>query len=506
MSSIQTFRNQVEELIKAKTPLFYLGSMETSQTTKDLRTIASDLETEVRIFDFSTGILEGNGEKTNTDPIGVLDIILKRMKTPSSERPILWVLPFFHLLLQASDPIIVGKLRNIVEFSRFDASVIIIGVPGFALPPELHDIPMIDTPFPDSVYIESQLDSSLSNEEKLRISRLCVGLQLREIEDLFSRSFVRQGRIDPETIKDLKRDLLRKRGGNLIDIQFPHEDLTQVGGMRDLKEWLHWRKEAFLNPGLLQKWNLPAPKGILLTGVPGCGKSLLGRAIAGSWKLPLVRFDPSRSYSASLGATERSIIQCLDLTRVASPCVLWIDEIEKCFSLADPRTDGGVSGRLLGIFLNFLQERDFPVFIVATSNDLSSMPPEMLRKGRWDEIFFIDLPERDERLAIFELLFVKHGIMTRIDEDLLSLSEGFSGAEIEQAVLDALYKVISRKPFLDPFEIKIELKKAIPLSISMKEKIDRLRKWAVGRAKPANGEQTTYTTNKRIIPLQRNEA
>ena len=259
-----------------------------------------------------------------------------------------------------------------------------------------------------------------------------------------------------------------------------------------------------MNPGLLQKWNLPTPKGILLTGVPGCGKSLLGKAIAGSWEIPLVRFDPSRSYSASLGATEKSIIQCLELARVASPCVLWIDEIEKSFSLADPRTDGGVSGRLLGIFLNFLQERDFPVFTVATSNDLSSMPPEMLRKGRWDEIFFIDLPGKEDRLAIFELLFLKHGVGAGIDEDLLSLSDGFSGAEIEQAVLEAFYKSVSREPFLDPFQIKIELKKAIPLSISMKEKIESLRRWAVGRARPANGEKPLNTARNKVVSLQRN--
>lgn len=505
MSSLELFRNQITELVKAKTPLFYLGSIETSRTLKELRNIASHLEANVQIFDFSAGILEGNGKRTATDPIGALDIILKRMQAPSSEKPTLWVLPFFHLLLQASDPFAIAKLRNIVESSRFDDSVIIIGVPCFTLPPELNDIPVIDAPFPDAAYVESQLGSSHSEEEKAKISRMCIGLQLREIEDLFSRSIVRQGRIDPEMIKNLKGDLLRKKGGNLVEIQFPSETLSRVGGMRDLKEWLHSRKEAFLNPALLQRWNLPAPKGILLTGVPGCGKSLLGKAIAGEWEIPLVRFDPSRSYSASLGATEKSVIQCLELTRVAAPCILWIDEIEKSFSLADPRTDGGVSGRLLGIFLNFLQERDFPVFTVATSNDLSSMPPEMLRKGRWDEIFFVDLPGRDERLAIFELLYLRHGVTTRVDENCLSLSGGFSGAEIEQAVLDALYKSISRKSSIDSFEIKIELKKTIPLSISMKEKIEALRTWAVGRARPANGEHLVSSTERKVVSFRQNK-
>ena len=212
MSTLQLFRNQIVELIKARTPLFYLGSIETSRTIKELRNIASNLEATVQIFDFSTGILEGDGKKITTDPIGVLDIILKRIQAPSSERSTLWVLPFFHLLLQASDPLIVGKLRNIVEFSRFNDTVIIVGIRGFNVPHELNDIPMIDVPPPDSIYIESMFDSSLSKEEKNKISRICLGLQVREIEDLFSRSLVRQGRIDPETIKELKSDLLRQKG------------------------------------------------------------------------------------------------------------------------------------------------------------------------------------------------------------------------------------------------------------------------------------------------------
>ncbi len=153
--------------------------------------------------------------------------------------------------------------------------------------------------------------------------------------------------------------------------------------------------------------------------------------------------------------------------------------------------------------LNFLQERDALVFTVATSNDLSSMPPEMLRKGRWDEIFFVDLPGREERLAIFELLLLRHGVTIRIDEDLLSLSDGFSGAEIEQAVLDALYTSISRQRSLDPFAIKIELKKVIPLSISMKEKIEALRKWALGRARRANGEHPITNMRKGVVPFVR---
>jgi len=501
-NNFQSFKKHLEELIRARTPLFYLGSIEIKRCIQELEIVTSGLSGKIQVFHLSRGVLESGEEKKTTDPIGVLDTIIQWVNTTASERQTIWVLPLFHLLFQNSDALIISKLRDIVEFNKFSGTVVIIGIPNYKLPPELADIPMLDFPVPDCRSIESLLSSDLSKDEKDRISRACLGFRLREIEDLFSRSIVRHGRIDPSTIEELRAELIKQKGNTFLDIEFPGENLEQVGGMKVLKDWLRLRKIGLINPDLLKERNLPMPKGILLTGVPGCGKSLICKAIAGSWKFPLIRFDPSKIYSSALGSSEKNLFDCLELVRIASPCVLWIDEIEKGFSITDPRTDGGVSGRLLGTFLSFLQDRDSPVFIVATANDPRSMPSEMYRKGRWDEIFFIDLPDEKERLSIFKILFQKYGLNLSVHPEFLSFSEGFSGAEIEQAVVDASYEALFRNSFVSSFDLHRALQKTVPLSIFMKEKIEVLRTWAAARTRPANKEESRVAPCGKVTSLQ----
>jgi len=500
--NFQSFRKSLEELIRARTPLFYLGALEIKRSVQELEIVASRTNSKIQIFHLSRGVLESGEEKKNTDPIGILDSIIKWVNTTTSEKQTVWVLPFFHLLFQNSDALVISKLRDIMEFNKFNGTVIIIGPPSYKLPPEFTDVPVIEFPLPDCHSIESLLSPSLTKDEKDRISKACLGFRLREIEDLFSRSMVRYGRIDPSAIEELRAELIRKKGSAFLDIEFPKESLNQVGGMKVLKDWLRLRENGFLNPDLLKERNLPIPKGILLTGVPGCGKSLVCKALAGSWRIPLVRLDPSKIYTAALGLSEKNLYDCLELVQVAAPCVLWIDEIEKGFSVTDPRTDGGVSGRLLGTFLNFLQERDSPVFVVATANDPRSMPPEMYRKGRWDEIFFIDLPDEKERLSIFKIVFEKYGLNLTIDPEFLLFSDGFSGAEIEQALVDASYEALFRNCHVNPFDIHRALQKTVPLTNFMKEKIEILRTWAAGRTRPANKEEAKITPREKVTFLQ----
>jgi AAA+ superfamily predicted ATPase len=504
-SSFLSFHKNLEEMIRARTPLLYIGSIEIKRCLKELRIIASKIAAETRVFDFSRGILEEDGEETQTDPIGALDIILKKSKKNVSQSQTLWILPFFHLLLYTPDPFIISKLRNIVEFAKFNDSVIIIGTPGFTFPNELTDVPVIDLSPPNSSDIKSSLGGNLPEDEKEKITRLCLGFSLREIEDLLSRSFARKGRIELETIEALRSEMITKKGAHLFHIEFPRENLDEVGGMEVLKEWLKLRRDVFLRSDLLKKWGLASPKGILLTGVPGCGKSLVSKAIAGSWRLPLIRLDPSKIYSPSLGSSERNLSRCLELSSTASPCVFWIDEIEKMFSITDPRTDGGVSGRLLGTFLHFLQERDSSIFVVATSNGLGSLPGEMLRKGRWDEIFFIDLPNREERQSIFEGLFKKHRLDLEMEEDFLLSSEDFSGAEIEQAVINACYEAIFRGTPVSALDVSRTLKKIIPLSYSTKEKIETLRRWGIIHAIPAGRITKNILADQKVISMELKE-
>lgn len=497
-----SFRERVKELILARTPLFYMGSIEIKRCLDEIKIVAYGVKAEVKVFRLAQGILDSDEEKTAADPITVLDTILKDRKYVNPEKQTVWVLPFFHLLLQTPDAMIISKLREIVEFSKFRATVIITGVPNFQLPPELEDIPILNLPLLNFAEIESLLGPNLDMEEKAQIAKKCLGFQTREIEDLFSISLVRRGHLDPAMIETLRSETIQTKNHGLLEIEFPKERLDQVGGMGALKGWLSCRKEALLDPKAYKKWNLPAPKGVLLLGVPGCGKSLLCKAIPGSWNIPLLRVDSSRIYSSSVGSSEKNFFRSLELARMASPCVLWIDEIEKSFAITDSRTDGGVSSRLLGTLLHFLQERDSPIFVIGTSNDLNSIPSEMLRKGRWDEIFFIDLPSWDERCSIFEALLRKYGYDLAVDEDLLFRSEGFSGAEIEQTLVEAAYDSLFHKIPLSAFTIRRHLGKIIPLSYFVEERITAMRNWARGHARLANADHSTSKASSKPISFR----
>jgi AAA+ superfamily predicted ATPase len=499
------FRKQLAELIRARTSLLYLGSIEIRYSLEELKMVSSEARAEIQVFNVATGLLESKDKKATTDPVGVLDTILRHSREGALGKQTLWVLPFFHLLLRESDALIISKLRHIIEFSKFKDTVIIIGLPGAWLPPELSDIPVIDLPLPNRQEIRSLLDYPLSEEGKNRIEKACLGFQMGEIEDLVSMSLVRKGRLDPSTIESLRAELIRKKGNGLVDIEFPADGLDQVGGMEALKAWLERRKCAFLDPEKLKGMNLPAPKGIFLMGVQGCGKSLVCKAVAASWGLPLLRLDPARLYSPSLGASERNLQAALQFARSVSPCVFWIDELEKGFSPTDSRTDGGVSGRVLGTFLNFLQDPGAPIFFVATSNDLSPLPPEMLRKGRWDEIFFIDLPHPGERRSIFETLLRKYRLEVEVDEDLLSLSQGFSGAEIEQSIINAGYDALFRNTPVHSFDIKRALREIIPFSKTMKVKIEFLRSWGNRFARSATHEEKRPRPSSNLLPMQSRE-
>jgi len=222
-------------------------------------------------------------------------------------------------------------------------------------------------------------------------------------------------------------------------------------------------------------------------GVQGCGKSLMARNVAAEWGLPLVRLDPAALYDKYVGETERNLRQALETADAMSPVVLWIDEIEKGFARDGGEADGGVSGRLLGTFLTWLQERDSRVFVVATANDVDRLPPELLRKGRFDEIFFVDLPEAAERRDILALHLARRGRdPDRFDLDRLAgAAEGFSGSELEQAVVAGLYTAFAEKTDLGQETLRAEIESAVPLSVTLAERVDALRRWARGRAVPA---------------------
>ncbi|HLB75018.1 MAG TPA: AAA family ATPase [Sedimentisphaerales bacterium] len=282
-----------------------------------------------------------------------------------------------------------------------------------------------------------------------------------------------------------KRRMIQ-RGGLLEFIKTPL-DLSEIGGMKHLKRWLNQRKDAFTSDAA--EFGLQAPRGVLMLGVQGAGKSLCAKAIATAWHQPLLRLDPGCLYASFIGESERNLRDALRQTEMMSPVILWIDEIEKAFASAASRSaDGGLSQRMFGTLLTWLQEREAPVFVVATANDIGALPPELLRKGRFDEIFFVDLPDSDVRKEIFSIHLKKRNRQPE-DFDLDALAdaaEGRSGSEIEQALISALHEAFSDKAELDTDRIITALETSPPLSVTMAESVQCLRSWAKGRCVPAD--------------------
>ncbi|MGH2829209.1 MAG: AAA family ATPase, partial [Actinomycetota bacterium] len=314
------------------------------------------------------------------------------------------------------------------------------------------------------------------------------GLSLHEAERLIQKAAFHDGRIDHEDIAFVREEkaAILEATGALELIESDHGTLADVGGLERLKEWLALRGRAF-EPAAMQ-FGLEPPRGVLITGVPGCGKSLVAKTLARGWRMPLVLLDASRLYGPYVGETEQRTGDALRRVASMAPVVLWVDEIEKGFPSGDDGADSGVGRRMLGTFLRWMQDRESGVFIVATCNNVTQLPPELLRKGRFDEIFFVDLPVLAERLQILRLHIGRRGRAPEsFDLDLLAAqTDGFSGAEIEAAVVAALYRAYAAGRDLQTGDVAAEIAATVPLSRSREEDILALRTWAQGRAVPAS--------------------
>lgn len=325
----------------------------------------------------------------------------------------------------------------------------------------------------------------LAPEETTELLRSLQGLTRNEARRLLTRVIIDDGRLDAgdlARVEEAKRRSVLQE--SLLEYLETEETLTDVAGLGRLKSWLESRRALLQAPERAARFRLPFPRGILLLGVPGCGKSLSAKAVARDWALPLLRLDASRIYNKYVGETERNLHRAMSAAERVAPAVLWIDEIEKAFSVDAGSDDGGLSLRLLGAFLAWLQERKEPVFVVATANDIGRIPPELIRKGRFDEIFFVDLPGLTERQAIFGLQLRRRGLDPAAFDvaGLASATEGWSGAEIEQAVVGALYTCLARNEQLESAGVLWEIDRTRPLSETMRERIEALRQWAEGRA------------------------
>ena len=315
------------------------------------------------------------------------------------------------------------------------------------------------------------------------------GLTMVEAEKILTRAMVEDGKLsaaDIQLVIEAKKGIVEREG--LLEYVPAVESLQDVAGIAGLKGWLRQRRELLLDPERAREFGLTFPKGILILGVPGCGKSLCAKAVAGEWKLPLVKLDPANLYDKYVGESERNFKRALRTAERCAPVVLWIDELEKAFANTGADHDGGTSARVFGGFLTWLQDHAEPVFVVATANDVSRLPAEFLRKGRFDEIFFVDLPDAAARASILELQLRRRGQdITRFDlPELVRRTEGMSGAEIEQCVVSALFAAFSARTDLTSAGIRREIAATVPLAVTMAERVAALRAWAQGRVRSAD--------------------
>lgn len=512
-------RTLLANLLKARFPYLYIQTWEEDRAMSVIRSIAQEVALiktprEVLIWRMTTGIIDvsGHSRGDTRQPSKALEFIEKY------DRPCIVVMQDFHIYFggqgRAPDYQVIRKLRDMLIRIKQSPNPInvIFTSPFLILPEELQkDITIVDFELPSFNEIKTVLDEmiavneqrgriqiTVTPEERERIAKAALGLTLSEAENAFARAMVEDGHLDirdVEVILEEKEQIIKKTG--ILEFIRSELKMEDVGGLENLKRWLTKRNKSWLESA--SKYGLPAPKGVLITGVPGCGKSLISKSISSMWQLPLLRLDIGKIFSGLVGSSEENMRKAIKTAEAISPCILWIDEIEKGFSATSNGGDGGTSARVFAQFLTWMQEKTSQVFVVATANNIAGLPPELMRKGRFDEIFFVDLPTKRERKEILKVHMgkrLKHPevigefqLTDEVLEDLAVQCEGFVGAEIEQLVIDALFEAyaVDRSIQLDDFERAIV--NTVPLSITQAEQIRAIREWANVRAVTATPKE-----------------
>ena len=485
--------NEISTLIRARYPIIYIVSWEERRVEVALREMALPSK-QVYVWSITTGLQpQPPTGQLATTVLSTLEYIDR------SEEEAIFILRDLHSSI--ADPIIIRRLRDMVADIKNSRKTIIILAPILRLPPELEkDISVVDYDLPSYADLNSlldliidkmkrdgaQVDTSLTEEQREQVIKAAQGLTLTEAENVFARSLVETRRFDVEIIVKEKEQIVRKSG--LLEYYPANEKFSDVGGLAKLKDWLVKRGSGFTEKA--RAFGLPDPKGILLLGVQGCGKSLSAKAVGALWGLPILRLDVGKIFSGIVGSSEQNVRRAIQVTESVAPVVLWMDEMEKGFAgvQSSPFSDAGTTSRVFGTFITWLQEKTAAVFVVATANDITQLPPELLRKGRFDEIFFVDLPSEAERRDIFSIHLLKRKRdLDAFDLDALAASSsGFSGAEIEQAVVSALFDAFAAGRDVTNEDVLKSLKASVPISVTMAEQIADLRLWAEKRARPAS--------------------
>ena len=500
-----TFQDELETLISARYPIVYILSCEESRVQQVAGRLAEgrgkklfEWSCTIGLVPFGTSIQSQKYRQSNSkDPLAALDQVIDQVD------PAIYLFKDFHAFLGPQHPQIVRKLKEIALHLKNSQKTILIVAPVMLVPVELEkEITILSLPLPTEDDLGQLLDSiaqDLGPESQIEIEtrplgrqkllQAALGLTLAEAENVFAKSIVMNRRLtgdDLTSVLEEKRQIIRKSG--VLEYYSSADTFETIGGLEVLKGWLRKRSAAF--SGEARSFGLPPPRGILILGVQGCGKSLCARAVANQWQLPLLRFDMGRMFGSMLGSSEENTRKAISVCESIAPAVLWIDEIDKAFSgsQSSGASDGGTTARVLGTFLTWLSEKTAAVFVVATANNISLLPPELMRKGRLDDIFFVDLPNQSERAEIFKIHLAKRNQPAGSFDiaGLAELSQGFSGAEIEQAIISALYDAFDTRSALSEPHVREALKQNVPLSRTMAEEIAYLRQWAAHRARSAS--------------------
>ncbi|MFN4032838.1 MAG: AAA family ATPase [Fimbriimonadales bacterium] len=508
---MSTFERELSLLLKARYPMLYIQTAEETRAEEMLRRIAQERGRRLHVWTLTRGYeppIAAPAETTPPRPLAPeLEAITQLLRLQTDA---LIVLKDFHPYL--GDPRVIRLLRDLYPRLHQTRRTVVFISPLLKLPPELEKhITVLEMPLPTREEIQQKIEeillvlrasqpevrAELSPQELDELVSAAQGLTLDEVENVCARSAVEHKALTVAAILSEKQQIVRKSG--VLEYYDARETMRDVGGLDLLKEWLRKRRASLSQEA--RAFGLPAPKGVLLLGVQGTGKSLSAKAIASLWGLPMLRLDVGRVFGSLVGASEANMRAAIRTAEAVAPCILWIDELEKGFAGVQGSgvSDSGTTARVFATFLTWMQDKRAPVFVVATANDVSQLPPELLRKGRFDEIFFIDLPTLPEREQIFAIHLSKrkrdpaHYNLKR----LAQATEGFSGAEIEQVVVAGLFTAFDAGRELTTDDMLDEIRHTVPLSVMMREEIEELRTWAQLRTRPASSPPSKGNRRKR---------
>ena len=479
------FLNDFVLLLKARYPIIYIVTNEEERIEYLIKYCAKKYVNRTYYsWDFIDGY-QGNPNDTGfaaRNPLEALDLVDKLTPETAS----LFVLKDYDNFLK--DFSVIRKLKNLSRSLKTQPKNIIIVSSEINIPDSLKEfVTLLEFPLPSySEILEelnrltSSLQQDIEPEVVNELAMACQGLSLERIRRVLSKIIAKYGEIDkssPSLILQEKKQIIQQT--QLLEFCLTDKGIGDLGGLDNFKDWLQLRKKAFSQEAV--EYGLPYPKGLLLVGVQGTGKSIAAKIIANEWRLPLLRLDFGRLFASLIGQSEQRVRKMIEIAEALSPCILWVDEIDKAFAGAQSSGDSGTTSRVLATFITWLSEKTTPVFVVATANNIDCIPPEILRKGRFDEMFFLNLPTREEREAIFEVHLKKYrpeGVSNFQLPLLGQLSKDFSGAEIEAVVIESMRLGFNENREFNNEDVLISIQNLVPLARTKSKEIDLLKDWA----------------------------